>query len=97
MASQVCFDMPFLFFDAASVPNHETRLSGPAPVAPDPAYEAGTAEWRGPYGTPIDQWTNADHPPGGGLSYTAPVTPNESWLFDSQIPTGWYTVIERKV
>jgi hypothetical protein len=96
MASQVCLDMPFLFLDAASVPQ-ELRLSGPAPVAPSADYEAGIAEWRGPYGTPIDQWTDVTHPPGGGLSYTAPVTPNESWLIDSVIPTGWYTVIERKV
>lgn len=95
--AQVCFDMPFLYFDAASVPNHEVRLSGPAPVPPSADYEAGNEEWRGPYGTPIDQWTDVTHPPGPGLSYSAPATPNESWLFDSDIPAGWYTVIERKV
>jgi hypothetical protein len=97
MAWPVCIDAPFLHLDAASVAEHVLRLSGPAPVAPPAGHTAGTDEWRGPYGTPVDQWTDVTHPPGGGLSYSYPPTPNASWLLDSEFPDGWYTIIERKV
>lgn len=184
MATALTLDMPFLFLDAGSVPSHETILSGPSPSPPGSAHENGTAEWRGPYGTPVTEWdgatygadpvdgqddTDYDETPstegsftqgsgyidsevitlsdgtqvtvvshtGGAIDeftvdssgstgavvsdtltqssttgsgvgfsltldidnvagYKGEVIPNESWLLDSVVPDGWYTVIVRK-
>lgn len=97
MAWQVEWNAPFLYFNAASVADHEQRLSGPSPSPPTSDHGNGTEEWRGPYGTPVDQWTDATHPPGAGISYTAPTSPNVSWYFNSVLPDGWYTVILEKL
>jgi len=93
----VCLDNPVLFLDAASV-DHELRLSGPSPAPPGAGHTAGTDVWEGPYGTPVDEWTDITHPPiTVGVSYplTAAGLPNPSWLLDTQFPDGWYTVRKR--
>jgi hypothetical protein len=94
MATYVTIGAPFLFLGAASC-DHELRLSGPAPSSPPAGYTTGTERWDGPYGPTVDEWTDVTHPPGGSLSYSAPTTPNSSWLIGSQLPAGWYTVIRR--
>ena len=94
MAAPAALDNPVLFLDAASA-DHETRLSGPSGSPPGAGHTTGVDTWHGPYGTPIDEWTDVTHPPvTPGVSYpkTALGVPNPSWLLDSQIPAGWYTV-----
>jgi|PlaIllAssembly_1097288.scaffolds.fasta_scaffold00334_2 hypothetical protein len=94
MSVPVALDMAFLYLDASSVASHRTRLSGPAPSDPPAAYESGTDKWDGPFGPTIETWTDITHPTGDpSVNYTAPTTPNVSWLLDSEIPDGWYTVI----
>jgi hypothetical protein len=91
MAWPVALDSGFLHLDASSAPSHEMILSGPSGSPPGSPHENGTAEWRGAYGTPVNEWDAATY----GAGYTGPGTPNRSWLLDSSIPDGWYSVIRR--
>jgi len=93
MSTPVALNMPFLFLNAASVPDHDVRLSGPAPVAPTlPDFEDGDVDWDGPYGTPVELWNNVTHPTMTGVLYSPP---NAGWYLNTEIPTGWYTVKKR--
>jgi len=93
---------PFLFFNAASAPDHDVRLSGPAPVTPPASHENGVTPWDGPYGPTIETWTDGTHPPANAshplLSYTTTfgADPVRSWMFGSDVPDGWYAVKKRK-
>ncbi len=77
-------------YDAASVPDDETILSGPV-NAPAPVPD-GSTPWNGPYGHPVTDWSAALGYPG----YGAPTQPNRSWKFDVALPDGWYTRRSRR-
>jgi len=99
MSTMVTLNMPFLYLNAADVPDHDIRLSGPAPAPPAlPQFTDGDVGWDGPYGPTIETWDDISHPPvTPGVSYPVSVSgdPNPSWLLNSEIPTGWYTIKRR--
>lgn len=85
MVWSVELDNPVLYLDAASVPDHDVRLNGPAATPPTtgtPGHDEGTLAWDGVYGTYIEAWDSSTY----GRSYTGPGTPNESWYLQLPIP-----------
>lgn len=102
MSHTLAFGDPFLYFGAASAPDHDVRLSGPAGTPPPSSHTDGTTPWYGPYGTPIEKWNDSTHPPANvahpTLSYatTFGSNPVRSWMFGSDVPDGTYTVVKRK-
>ena len=107
MAGPLRYDMPgprggpLLCYDAGEVEDDVTMLSGPhtgagGSVPPGTWPNPGADDvWDGPYGPELVDWTNGTHP-GADMTQGGWAAPNRSWLFDSDVPAGWYTRVTKQ-